>query len=572
MMALRCAGVLLGLSVLTAEVATAQDRVDLLLHNGKIFTADALGSIQRAVAIRDGKIVAVGGNELARRYRAGRVVDLQGRLVTPGLIDTHIHIRGAPRRHIDLSHFATIDEIKQAVREKARELGPGEWITGDGWAEGLVRERRPPFRNDLDEASPNNPVLLYRSGGHSSVSNSAALKLAGITRDTREPEGGVIERDQAGEPNGIIRERMDLVARLVPRPTADEVRPSFVRKLKELLSLGVTSIIEAGVTPGEYAEWEATYRANPGQLPRATVQIYPGLRKGGATAAEAIRRLETFGKKTGAGDNWLRVGAVKLWLDGGFAGPAAWTLQPYRNQPTYFGIQNIEEADFYALATAAHRAGWQMGIHAIGDAAIQLGVNVLARVIDEAPRSDHRHYLNHFTVVPPRETMVRMATSNILLAQQPNFTWSPTLESRYIEHLDGERREHNNPVRTPAKHGIFVALGSDNHPIGPMPGLYASVTRRGKSGHVYAEDERLTMPEALIGYSRNGAYLTFEERVKGTIEPGKVADLVVFSEDLLEIDPERILGVKAVMTILDGRIVHEDARASVDAARRGDKQ
>jgi predicted amidohydrolase YtcJ len=565
--AIGLAAVAAALAVTAPSRAPAQERVDLLLRNGKVFTADPLWSTHSVVAVRGGRVVAVGGPELEARYQAARVVDLRGRLVTPGFIDTHIHVRGTPRFHVDLSHFESIDAIKQAIAAKAREVGPGQWVTGDGWAEGLVRERRPPLRADLDQAAPDNPVVLARAGGHSAVANSRALALAGITRETPNPEGGVIERDERGELNGVIRERQDLVYRLVPRPTAEELRPSFVANLKRLLSLGITSIIDAGAPPAAFAEWERIYQAHRGELPRAAVQIYPGLARGGASAVEAIRRLEAFGRKTGDGDAWLRVGAVKLWIDGGYAGPAAWTLEPYKGQPTYFGIQNVDEGDFYAVASAAHRAGWQMGIHAIGDAAIKLSVDVLARVIREHPRADHRHYLNHFTVVPPLETLRTMALANLLIAQQPNFTWAPTLESRYVENLDGERLARNNSLRTPMRHGIFVALGSDNHPIGPMEGLYAAVTRKGSSGRVYAEDERLTMPEAIAGYTRNGAYLTFEEAEKGTIEPGKLADLVVLSEDLIEAPAERILGIEVDMTILDGRIVYE--RAGTPSSKAG---
>ena len=550
---------LLGLAA--AREAAAQERVDLLLRNAKVFTADPLMSIQHAVAIRDGRIIAVGGNEIAARYRADSVLDLGGRLVTPGLIDTHIHMRGEGKRYVELADFKTIGEIQDALRAKAKELGPGEWITGYGWAEGLVREKRSPLRADLDAATPNNPVVLSRAGGHSVTTNSAALKLAGITKATPEPEGGVIERDANGEPNGIIRERSDLVTRLVPRPSADEVRPSFVANLKRLLSLGITSIIDAGVVPRAYAEWEAVYRENPGQLPRATLQFYPGLEKGGATADQALKALKDFGRKTGDGNEWIRVGAVKLWLDGGFAGPAAWTLKPYRNQPKYFGIQNIEEADLYRVAKAAHDAGWQLGWHTIGDAAIELGVKVLRRIQAENPRDNARHYLTHFTVMPEDSVMRAMAEANILIAQQPNFTWAPTLESRYVDNLEGERLNHNNSVRTPMNHGIFMAFGSDNHPIGPMPGLYGSTTRKGISGRVYSDAERISMAEALIAYTRNGAYFTFEEKIKGTIEPGKLADLVVFDKDLLEIEPAEILDTKVDLTILGGRIVYRRAGA-----------
>lgn len=547
--------------VLAPARGPAQERVDLLLRNGRVFTADPLLSVRSAVAIRGGMIVAVGGEDLAGRFQADTVLDLAGRLVTPGFIDTHIHVRGNPPHYVELGSYRTIDEVKQAVRRKAAEVGAGNWVTGYGWAEGLVAERRAVDRHDLDEAAPDNPVVLSRSGGHSIAANSRALALAGITRDTRDPVGGVIERGPDGEPNGIIREREDLVTRLVPRSRPEDLRASFVANLKALLELGITSIIEAGTVPGAYAEWQGIYRKHRGALPRATVQIYPGLTKGGATAEQAIRTLEAFGRKTGDGDEWLRVGAMKLWLDGGYAGPAAWTLEPYRNQPDYFGIQNIEEADLLAITRAAHRAGWQMGWHAIGDAAIQLGVKVLAQVIGELPRADHRHYLNHFTVLPPRETLRQMARANLLIAQQPNFTWAPTLESRYLDNLEGERLDRNNPLRTPMSHGMFVALGSDNHPIGPMPGLYAAVTRTGSSGRLYAADERLSVPEAIVGYTRNGAYLSFEERIKGTVEPGKLADLVVLSDNILETSPDQILETKVDVTILGGRIVY-DRRAT----------
>lgn len=540
--------------------APGPEPADILLHNGTVFTADDMMSIHSAVAIRGNRIAAVGGEELLQRYRADRVLDLDGRLATPGFIDTHIHVWGDPPWAVDVSHATTIAGIQDLIRDKVAELEPGHWIVGYGWAEGLVAEGRPPYRADLDAAAPDNPVVLSRAGGHSAVGNSRALELAGIDRTTPDPDGGVIEHDARGEPNGIIRERQDLLFSLTPDAGPDILMPGFVRQLKHLLSLGITSIIQAGVPPAGFGFWERAYAENPGALPRATVQIFPGLEKGGATAEEALQRLRDFGRTTGDGNAWLRVGAVKLWVDGGFAGPAAWTLEPYRDQPDYYGIQNISEEDLYTLSRGAHDDGWQLGYHAIGDAAIKEAVDVFHRVLTEAPRQDHRDYVNHFTVVPPVETMRTMAHDNILIAQQPNFTWSPTLESRYVENLDGDRLDHNNPLRTPMSYGIFVALGSDNHPIGPMPGLYASVTRRGDSGRFYAAaEERLTMPEAIAGYTRNGAYFSFEEDQKGTLESGKLADIIVLSDNLLEIPPERILDTQVDLTILDGRIVYERA-------------
>ena len=199
--------------------------------------------------------------------------------------------------------------------------------------------------------------------------------------------------------------------------------------------------------------------------------------------------------------------------------------------------------------------GWQMGFHAIGDAAIKLIVDYFAQTLEASPRDDHRHYLNHFTVRPPPEVMELMAEHGIMITQQPNFTY--TLEGRYVEYLQEEHAAHNNPLRSPMDHGVFVALSSDILPIGPMVGIYAAVTRKGASGAVFAPEERLTMEEAIRGYTRNGAYITFEEGVKGTLEPGMLADMIVLSDDLLTIDSEQILDVLIETTIVGGRVVFE---------------
>ena len=522
-----------------------KEPADLVLHNGKIVTADEAFSIHEAVVVKGGKIVAVGGNELLDSYEAARVVDLQGKMAMPGFNDTHIHVRGQARRAVDLTQTKSLTEIFGAVTSKAQELGKGEWVTGYGWSEDQLEEKRRPLRWDLDEAAPDNPVIITRAGSHSSVANSMALELAGVTPSTPDPDGGVIEKDEKGELNGVIRERAGIVSRLVPEATREELRDSFTQALRNLLSLGITSIIQAGVPPKDYAEWETVYSEHGEELPRAAVQIR--FRDPAAIAS--------FGKKTGDGDERLRVGAVKITVDGGFTGPAAYTLEPYKNQGDYRGKLNYTEEELRAIIKAGHEVGWQLGFHAIGDAAIVLTVDAFSDALDALPRDDHRHFLNHFTIMPPEETMKKMAAYDILIAQQPNFTY--TLEGRYAANLDGDRLKHNNPLRTPMDHGIFVALGSDILPIGPMVGLYASVTRKGMSGEVYGPEEKITMEEAITGYTAKAAYLTREEDIKGTLEPGKLADIIVLSDDLLTIDPEKILDVQVLMTIVDGKVVYE---------------
>ena len=540
------------LVVTGAPPAQAQEPVDLLLHDGKVFAADELLSTYSAIAVRDGRIVALGRDELTGRYRAARTIDLEGRLVLPGFIDTHIHIRGNPERWVDLAGLENLAELKGGVTRRAEQLGAGEWITGYGWSEDELAEQRRPLRWDLDDAAPANPVVLTRAGGHSSVASSLALEAAALTPDSEVPPGGIIEVDDAGRMNGILREgAQGLVSRLVPDPTRDELRASFVENLRDLLRLGVTSIIHAGVDIEGFAQWEAAYAAHRGELPRAAVQL-----RLPPDPARAVDMLDRFGRKTGDGDEWLRVGPVKFFVDGGYTGAAAWTLEPYRGQPGYFGSGPlIDEAGLFAISSAAHERGWQLGYHTIGDAAIAMTVDAWARMLEASPRADHRHFLNHFTVRPPAETLRKMADWNIHVAQQPNFTY--TLDGRYAEHLEGERYQTNNPLRSPMRHGVVVALGSDILPIGPMVGLQAAVTRRGMGGAVVGHGEALTMPEAIVGYTRIAAHLTFEEDEKGTLEVGKLADLVVLSQDLLTIDPERTVDTEVDLTVLGGRVVFE---------------
>ena len=520
-------------------------QVDAILHNGKVITIDADLSIASAVVINGTDIAAVGGEELLESYKSSNTVDLGGKVLMPGFIDSHTHLRGRPQRFIDLTRTRSIEEIKAQVTSKAIELGPGEWITGYGWSEDVMAELRRPLRNDLDEAAPDNPVLLTRAGGHSAVANSMALRLAEVTLTTPQAENGVIERGEDGELNGVIRERQDIVSRLIPEPTNEDVRDSLIGVLQEQLSLGITSFTHATGSIESYPEWETIYGLHRGTLPRATIQVF----------WEGPDAMTAFGKKTGDGDEHLRVGPIKIFVDGGFTGPAAFTKEPYKGETDYRGTLSLTLEELTTTISEAHAAGWQFGIHAIGDAAIELTIDELAAALDELPRADHRHYLNHFTVMPSAEAMDKMAAYGIAITQQPNFTY--TLDGRYSAYLDGDRLKHNNPLRTPMNHGIHVAISSDILPIGPMVGLYAAVTRKGMSGTVFGEEESLTVMEALRGYTLYGAWLSFEEDRKGSIEPGKLADLIVLDQDILTIDPDHIMDINVEQTWLGGKLVYE---------------
>ncbi len=547
-----------GVSHLQAQTGSA----DLVLFNGKIVTVDDAFSIHQAIVIKDGRIAAVGGNELRNQYNAARTIDLRGRMVMPGFHDTHIHLGGHSRRYIDLNDTTSLAELKEQVHDKAKELGPGEWITGAGWDEYHFTEQRKPLKEDLDAAAPNNPVVLTRAGGHSSVGNSKALELADINKATPDPPRGLIEKDASGAPNGVIRERSDLYTRLVPKDKPADVRESLLKNVSDQLKLGITSVIEAGssVDPnvvGSYAEWEILYQKHGAQLPRASIQV--GYPSPAGEAKAGAQKLREFGKKTGDGNDRLRVGSIgEMAADGGFTGPTAWSLVDYKGQPGFRGRAFFNPEEIHANIEEGHKLGWQFGIHAIGDAAIAMTVDALDTVLQKYPRNDHRHYLCHFTVLPPERTMQIMAKDKILIAQQPNFTYN--LEGRYVETLEGNRLNTNNALTTPIrKYGIFMAFGSDNLPIGPMVGLYAAVTRKGESGKVYGAGEAVSMKDAVTMYTRSGAFLTREEKIKGTLEVGKLADMIVLPQDLLSVSPEKVLNMKVDMTIVGGKVLYERA-------------
>lgn len=567
------ATLVLGVAAAPGAVA-AKEAVDLILHGGQVLTVDAAFSTRTAVAVRGHRIVATGGEDLLERYSAAQVIGLHGRTLMPGFIDTHLHPIPIGPSDINPLIAHSITEIQDMVRKKAAELGPGKWITGYGWQEAALTEARNLTRADLDAAALANPVILVRAGGHSAAANSLALKLAGVTRDTPDPKGGLIEHDAKGEPGGIIRERQDIVERLVPPPTWAEMKAPMISTLKSFLALGITSFHDAsgniddepvgqgGIAPAhpgaEVASGEMTFRraralyAEMGdQLPRVTLYIsYPG-----------AERLQAFGHHTGYGDDRVRLGAIgENLVDGGFTGPTAWLLADYKGQPGFRGKGRYTDAELQAMVDGANRNGWQLGLHCIGDAAIVQTINAYAHSLETIPdpahaADDRRWFTDHFTIMPPDATMAMMARDHIWIAQQPNFLYN--LEGRYIATLDDWRLAHNNPVATPAhKFGIFVAFSSDNLPIGPLVGLYAAITRKGPSGTVHGADEAVGRAEAIRMYTANGAYLSREEHDKGSIEPGKLADMIVLPFDPLTTDPQTFLDGHIDMTFVGGKLVY----------------
>jgi len=543
------------------------EEADLLLVHGKVLTVDKASSVASAVAVKDGKILAVGGDELAKRYPSARTIDLAGRVLMPGFNDTHVHIQPMSHRQIDMEGVHSIADLQARIRAKAAALGPGEWITGANWDEAQLAEKRVPHREDLDAAAPDNPVMLIRAGGHSSAGNSLALRIAAIDRHTPDPASGVIEHDPAGEPNGVIRERTDLYSSHIPSDSWEALRPTYITSIKRLLALGITSFHSATTTiddepvgqggianPGPgltYRRLRTIYDEMGSDLPRVTTYIaYPG-----------PERLAAFPMRSGDGDTRVRLGGIgESSVDGGFTGPAAWLLADYKGLPGYRGKPRMSDAQLQAMVDDCARHGWQMALHAIGDAAIVHAVDAYShalRSIQGPGRQgkDRRWFLDHFTIMPPEATMVTMAQDGIMISQQPNFLYN--LEGRYEAYLDDERLAHNNSVATPLKHGIFVAFSSDNLPIGPMVALYAAVTRKGPSGRVHGAQEAVSRELAIRMYTANTAYLSWEEAIKGSLEPGKLADMIVLDRDVLTVPAEQLLDARVDLTFVGGKLVYQ---------------
>ncbi len=557
--------------------AIAKDQVDLIVYDAHVLTVDKGFSIASAVAVKGDKIVAVGGDEIRAKYSAARELDLDGRTLMPGFTDTHLHPQAVAPSDIDVASARSIGEVQAMLREKAAKLGPGAWITGYGWQESNLAEKRNITRADLDVATPDNPVMLVRAGGHSSVSNSAAFKLAGVDRNTPDPKSGLIEHDANGEPNGIIRERYDIVRKLIPNPSWEEMRPSYIEWLRNILKLGITSFFDAsgtiddepagkgGLVSGTadapfvganmtFRRARAIYDEMGDTLPRITMYItYPG-----------AERLKAFPYHTGYGDNRLRLGPIgESAVDGGFTGPTAWMLVDYKGQPGFRGKGRFTDEELQDMVDTSARLGWQMGLHCIGDAAIVQTVDAYHKSLNAVPSKDlaqldRRWFTDHFTIMPPDATMATMKSHNMMIAQQPNFLYN--LEDRYTQVLDDWRLAHNNPIATPAhKFGLHVAFGSDNLPIGPLVGIYAAIARKGPSGQVHGIEEAVSRQEALRMYTANGPYLSWEEKVKGTLEPGKLADMIVLPFDPLTAGEDVILNGKVDMTFVGGKLVYDRA-------------
>jgi predicted amidohydrolase YtcJ len=533
---------------------------DLILFNGQVVTLHEALPRCTAIACKDGRVVAVGDDAEVRALAGARtgLIDLEGKMAIPGLNDAHNHMlqMGLKFSHIQLDDCASIAEMVGRIREWAAGTPQGQWIIGEGWNESYFAEGRLPTRDDLDAATTEHPVVMMRFF-NMDVVNSAALALAGVDASTPDPAGGKIERREDGSPNGLLRaSAKSLVRRLLAEPTVPELVEAIDTASRAYLEVGITSVLDPGLVPDEIRAYQHAYRQGKLHLRANVLPSWHGFIDTEAEA-ELDARSASLGVFSGLGDDWLRLGALKMALDGGTTSHTAWMFKPFLGEEEVRDYNRFDAADMRRFFAAGHAQGWDIGIHAIGDRAHHESAAAFADVIERSePGGDHRHNLIH-AYFATEQSLQQMAEYRIAAVIQPTFIYyegddlfrdvGPELAGRY------------KPMRTYLDRGIRVVATSDvpsTVHYNPFIGLYSLVTRKSHLGTLIAPGEAVSRWEALHAYTVAGAWLTREEDHKGPLALGYLADIAVLDRDYFACPEEEIKEIRVVMTIVDGKVAY----------------
>ncbi|HEX2340060.1 MAG TPA: amidohydrolase [Vicinamibacterales bacterium] len=527
-----------------------RDAPQLVLHGGRLLTMNTAAPVAEAIAIAGERIIAVGTSSDMLALAGPRTtrVDLSGRTVVPGFIDAHSHPASAGRLHLrevdcDLRSIA---DIQAAIRKRAAETPKGKWVLGFKYDDTKTKEGRTLSRADLDAAAPDHPVRISHRGGHTAYVNSAAFDRARIDGRTPDPPGGKIDRDAAGQPSGRLAETAtDLIDKLTTTPLTRNDYRAGVKLISNMLSrAGITSVHDAAGSPDDLRAYRDARAA--GEL---SVRVYCLM------AHRHVPDLIAKGIQTGEGDEWVRVGAMKMTCDGSISERTARLSEPYVGRPDDRGILVMDEAALTERALPAHKAGWQLGIHANGDVAIDIVLRLYERLQREAPRKDPRFRIEHCTLVTPA-LIDRMRALGVI----PNpFSTYVYFHGEKMREYGAARLERMFAVRSFLDAGLRVTQTSDYPPgpFEPMMALQSSVTRTDMRGTVWGSSQRVTVEEALRVGTLHGAFASYEESLKGSLEPGKLADLVVLGRDPLTADPGTLVDIPIERTMAGGRWVYE---------------
>ncbi len=510
---------------------------DIVLKNASVITMDKARLSAHMVAVSGDSVLAVGDNDELDVVvgTKTKVIDCRGRAVAPGFNDAHLHLFSLLRKllSIDLTPAAvsSIADIKEAVRRKAEKTPPGKWITGTDYNEFYLTEGRCPTRGDLDEAAPRHPVVLAHRSLHACVLNSLALELAGIGAETPEPPGARIERDlTTGEPNGVLIEMLSYIRSEVMPPFSDtELDEAFELVDRHFLANGITSFQEATYR-NDRSRWQVVRRYKEADKLHSRISMMAG--------PETRREFQEDGMVTGSGDNRLRLGAVKIML-----GESA-------------GQSELTQPELNRLVLDCHQSGFQLAFHAITEGAIESAIEALEYTGGRSALTGRRHRIEHCSECPPH-LLERLQRLGAVIVTHPSTIYYNG--ERYLATVDPKQLPWLYRIKSPMESGVVVAAASDAPvvPVNPLAGIYGAVTRKAESGQVLLPEEAVSPEQALRLYTVNAAYASFEEDIKGSIAPGKLADLVVLSGDPAQVPPERIKDIKVEMTIIGGRVVWE---------------
>lgn len=529
--------------------ASSRAAADLVLTGGAVLTQDPACPRATAVAVSAGRVLAVGDDDavLAMAGPRARRIELAGRTVVPGFNDAHAHLWKMGHLMtglVDLREVESLPQLREKLQSFAAGLPGDGWIVGRGYNEAVMAEGKRPLATDLDEAIGHRPCFLTRTCGHIGVASSRALTLAGIGADTPNPPGGEIVRDATGAATGELHETaMGLVTRLVPEPTDRELETMVLAAMRHQLRHGVTSSSEAGLTPGQLAVYRRLDLE--GKLPLRVNAMALRRPIGGTTTFPLPERHES---------DFLRIDSIKLLADGGLSGATAALSVPYRHCESH-GLLRLDEAELVELCREPHAAGLRIGVHAIGDAAIDAVLGAFDALGPSAAGTRHR--IEHFGLPHP-EQLARAAKLGVIAVPQTIFLQA--LGVNFRRYLPDSLLERSYPVREMLESGLLVALSSDAPVVqndAPLMGIEAAVTRLDSEGVAIAREQAVTLAQALYAYTRGGAMASGDERNRGVLAPGFWADLAVLGGDLLATPAERVGSLGVDMTIVAGRVAHE---------------
>jgi hypothetical protein len=534
----------------------AQAPADLVLVNGKIWTVNDKQAEVEAVAILGNRIAAVGSTEEIRKWVGAntKVIDLHGKRVTPGFNDSHVHFLdgGMGLASVQLRDARTPEEFRDRIRDFAAKLPKGRWILNGNWDHENWTPPALPTRRLIDAVTPENPVFINRLDGHMCLANSLALKLAGVTRETPDPPGGTVVRDAGGEPTGVLKDAaMNYVYKVIPSPSEEVMAEAIRAALVYAAENGVTSVQDMSASPEVFGVYQKLL-AN-GEL---TVRVY------GLQPLSEWGRLARVGVRAWFGNDKLKIGGLKGFADGSLGSTTALFFEPYLDAPKTSGLPSDEmfpEGKMLNNILDADRAGLQVAVHAIGDMANKTILDVFAEVVKRNGARDRRLRIEHAQHLRPEE-IKRFGAERVIASMQPFHAID---DGRWAENRIGPNRAKGTyAFRSLLDAGATLAFGSDWFvaPMEPLMGIYAAVTRRtldGKRPQGWVPEQKITVAEAVRAFTMGSAYASGDEKVKGSIEVGKLADLVVLSADIFKIDPVEIEKAKVVMTIFDGKALYQ---------------